>query len=172
MVKTTWRDPDDTKPDASRRPREITGWRTYCPLRRMMTIAGTSITTEHILAADRLRQAADAVCFGYSGPRELVTIQALTYGPKSGPGQAALRSVQAWPVYRRAMKLFCPLQRQMIASILLANQTVNKWTTTRRELGLPVSAAVEMGKLIAILDVLTEHFATEVEQDLQHGVEV
>lgn len=61
----------------------------------MLTIAGSSITIEHILAADRLRQAADAVAIGFSSPRELVTIQSLAYGPKTCPGQAALRSARA-----------------------------------------------------------------------------
>jgi hypothetical protein len=65
------------------------------PLRKMLTIAGSSITIEHILAADRLRQAEDAVAIGFSGPRELVTIQSLAYRPKTCPGQAALRSARA-----------------------------------------------------------------------------
>ena len=124
------------------------------------------------MAADRLRQAADAVAIGYSGARELVPIQSLTYGPKTGPGQAALRSVRAWPVYRRAMKLFCPLQRELIAHIILSNWTVRRWCEYRCEQGVPARQAVEMGKLLAILDVLVEHFASEVEQDLQHGAVV
>ena len=38
--------------------------------------------------------------------------------------------------------------------------------------GCPARQAIEMGKLLAILAVLVEHFKSEVEQDLQHGVPV
>jgi len=119
-----------------------------------------------------LRAAADAVAIGYSGVGELVPIQSLSYGPRTGPGQAALRSVRAWPVYRRAMQLFCASQWELIVHIILSNWRVRRWCEYRREQGLVVTPAHEMGKLLAILDVLTEHFAAEVEQDLQHGAVV
>ena len=96
VMRSEWRDPDGVRPTAA--PRTIIGWLTFDPLRKAMAVAGSSITTEHILAADRLCAAADAVAIGYSGAREPVTIQSLSYGPKTGPGQAALRSARGWPV--------------------------------------------------------------------------
>ena len=91
------------------------------------------------------------------------------YGPKTGPSQAALRSARAWPVYRRAMKLFCASQRELIAYIILSNWTVRRWCEHRCEQGLPARQAVEMGRLLAILDVLVEHFKTEIERDIGRG---
>jgi hypothetical protein len=171
-MKTTWRDPDDVAPNASHRPREVTGWRTFCPLRRMLGISGTSITIEHILAADRLRQAADGIVFGFSGQREVVPIQAVMFGPRTGFGAPALRQAQSWPIFQRAMKVFCEGQRELICFVVLENQTINRWIAHRREQDLPANAALEMGRLLACLDCLVEHFKAEVEQDIQRGVEV
>ncbi len=92
VMKAEWVDIDDIRPTAARTARRVNGYRSFDPLRKAMTLAGSSITIEHVLAADRLRKAADAVVIGYSGGRELVPIQALRFGPKSGPGRPALRS--------------------------------------------------------------------------------
>ncbi len=70
------------------------------------------------------------------------------------------------------MRLFGAAQRELIAHVILSNWTVRRWCEYRREQALAVTPAVEMGRLLAILDVLTEHFASEVEQDLQHGAVV
>jgi hypothetical protein len=172
VMRTTWRDPDDIAPSAARAAKEITGWRTFCPLRRMLRIQGSSITVEHILAADRLRQAAAGIVFGFSGRRELVPVQAVMFGPRTGFGVAALRQAKSWPIFMRAMKIFCEAQRELLAFVVLENQTINRWVAKRREQDLPANAPLEMGKLIACLDCLVEHFRSEVEQDLERGVEV
>jgi len=65
VMRTTWRDPEDTSPNAARTARESSGWRSYCPLRKLVRQDGTSITAEHIHAADLLRQQADLARFGY-----------------------------------------------------------------------------------------------------------
>ena len=99
-------------------------------------------------------------------------MQALVYGPKSGPGAAAVRTARLSRVFQRAMDLFSPAQREMIHFVLLLNRTVNKWCATRRETGLTVCASTEMGRLLAILDVLATHFASEIEQDHQAGTPI
>jgi hypothetical protein len=56
VMKANWRDPDDLNVHR-RMAREISGWRSYCPLRRLMEQGRSSaISAEHILAADMLRK--------------------------------------------------------------------------------------------------------------------
>ena len=53
-------------------------------------------TVEHVFAADRLRQLADAVAIGFSSRRDLMTIrQNSAYGLFTGFGPAAVRSARA-----------------------------------------------------------------------------
>ena len=61
-MKSSWIDPDDLRPNA-RRAREITGWR---PIRKALHQYSdrSQFTDLHVLAADRLRQDADAVAIG------------------------------------------------------------------------------------------------------------
>jgi hypothetical protein len=172
VMRTEWRDPDDVSPNAARTAKTVTGYRTYCPLRRYRERQGSSaaITEKHVLAADELRKLADAVLIGFGGRRDLVTVQSLVYGPRSGPTVAALRQAHAWRPYRRAMALFCQDQKKLIAHVILLNWTVRRWTEQLRESGRPADAKVELGRLASILDVLAEHFRSEVDQELQHSV--
>jgi hypothetical protein len=164
----------DTAPSAARTARTITGYRTYCPLRRYRERQGSfgSITERHILAADELRRLADAVVIGFGGRRDMLTIQSLTYGPRSGPTVAALRQAKAWLPYRRAMKLFCQGQRELIAHVILLNWTVARWTERLRESGLTADPKQELGRLVSILDVLAEHFGSEIDKGLERGENV
>ena len=52
-MRTAWRDPDDINPNR-RLAREITGFRSYDPLRRCRQRPGTSVTERHVVAADIL----------------------------------------------------------------------------------------------------------------------
>lgn len=67
VMRATWRDPIDISPNARRTAKEITGFRAACALRRMLhhDAARSSITEEHILAADLLRLQVDAVLIGF-----------------------------------------------------------------------------------------------------------
>jgi hypothetical protein len=96
----------------------------------------------------------------------MVTIQSITYGPRSGPTMAALRQAKAWLPFRRAMAPFSAGQRELIAYVLLLNWSLSRWTARQRESGLPGDPKLETGKLVAVLDVLAEHFGTEIERDL------
>src|SRR5271165_4429934 len=74
VMRSEWVDPDAFRPTAARTAKTIAGWRTYCPLRRMLGVKGTSVTVEHVMAADKLRQAADGIVFGFSGRREILPV--------------------------------------------------------------------------------------------------
>ena len=145
-----------------------------CPLRKCRVSHGERChyTVEHILAADRLRQLADAVVIGFSGGHELMPVQAITYGPRTGFGQAAVRSARAGLAYRRAMSLFDQAQRGLITHCLLLNWSLRKWVADLHERGLPANPITERQRLGCCLDRLVEHFASEIRQDLERGVTI
>jgi hypothetical protein len=161
----TWRDPDDTAPTARRTPREIAGWRRYDALRRMFGDPRSGITAQHIMAADTLRELVDLATLGYAADRPLIYV-AQNAQPRFGMGPAALAQVKAARAVKRVTALFPPLQLAMIQAIILRNVSVRAWTTA---LPPPASQAVEKGKLLAILEILVQHFAVEVEDDLARG---
>ena len=92
-MRLSWPDPADDKPGAARVARAVTGYRQYCPLRKCRASHGerSSYTTEHVLAADRLRQLADAVAIGFSAGRDLMPVQAVIYRPSTGFGASTDR---------------------------------------------------------------------------------
>ena len=163
VMLTTWRDPDDTHPTAARTAKKISGYRSYCPLRKMLQRHGSasSITDSHILAADRLRAQADAVAIGFSGSRQVLPVQAIVYGPRTGPGAVAVRQARAWPAFRQAMKLFNAEQRKLLTWTVLLNKSVAAWCAERRAQGLAVTPSKEMHCLVGLLDRLAEHYGIE-----------
>jgi hypothetical protein len=140
-------------------------------LRRCMAQHGTasSVTAKHVAAADKLRRLADLAAIGCTGRKDLwLPIQAMQPpGPLTGHSLAAIRQAKAWPAYRRAMVLFSVNERELIAFVILLNWSVTRWVSRLREQGRSAMVNVEQGKLLAILDVLAEHFASEIER---HGV--
>jgi hypothetical protein len=161
----TWRDPDDITPGARRTPREITGWMRYDALRRMFGDPRSGVTAQHVMAADTLRELVDLATLGYAADRPLIYVQQNAQ-PRFGMGPAALAQVKAARAVTRVVKLFGPLQLLMIQAIVLRNVSVRKWTEA---LPAGASQAVEKGKLLAILDVLVQHFAAEIDDDLARG---
>ena len=170
VLRYRWRDPDDANPLA-RTAREIDGWRQYCPLRAALRRHGSAcaISEVHIHAADRLRQACDLAAIGPSGPKELLPVTAITYGPRGGPGHAALSQTRAWREFLRAMALFDAEQRLLITAILLLNNSVTAWCGAQRERGIAAQPVVEMRRLVVCLDALAEHYAAEIDEDMQKG---
>jgi hypothetical protein len=154
--RATWRDPDDTTPNARRTAKEVTGFRAACALRRMLhhNAAHSQITEHHILAADLLRLQVDAVLIGFSGRRELLPIQSVMYGPLSGPSVAALRSIRAWQPLQRALALFTDDQRKLLTWVVLENRSVRSWCVERAIAAPPRVMRV----LVDILDRLVEHY--------------
>jgi hypothetical protein len=174
-METAWRDPDDTVPNASRRPREVRGWRTYCPLRRLRARHGSEVTVEHVMAADHLRENWDIARCGFSNPRDILSpVNGLVPPqPKLGPTVTAVKQVTAANVVNRAMAAFpVARDRRMIHTVILCNATVSNWC---RQEGARARRLLEshreIGRLIGVLDVLAEHFASEVAVKLRYGVE-
>jgi len=173
VMRGSWRDPDDVTPNASKYAREISGWRTFDPLRKMVAQQGSQVTTQHIAACDILREAADVAALGYTGLGQLdgAPVTDARYGPKTGPANRSVAQIRALAVYQRAMRLFiCPGQLRLIHAVILGNSTLQRWCIAEGErLGVTIRPAVEMGRLLSILDMLAAHFGTDIKEAVDRG---
>jgi hypothetical protein len=162
-MRAGWADPDDNRPNAARRARTISGHRVFCPLRRMAAMPGSHITAAHILAADRLRRIADLALLGYTGVVELIGSHRQP-GPASGPSLAAIAQAESGRELRRAFARFTADQSRMLAAIVLAGWSIQAWCHSAPD--DRTSPAIEMGRLIAVLDILAMHWGCEIDFDL------
>lgn len=165
VMKTTWRDPDDIKPNATHKAREISGYRTFCPLRRMMAHKGSQIDPKHVLAADLLRAQVDIATIG-KGARSMDALSRQGFGPVTAPPRTALERVWALTQARRALARLAPSARLLIAEVVLFNRAIHSWC---RQVDPPRDAKIEMGKLLGALDVLVDHYAAEIDEALARG---
>jgi hypothetical protein len=165
-MRATWRDPDDLTPGARRAPREITAWRSYCPLRKMSGHPNSGITAAHIMAADKFREVCDVAVMGYTAARPLIFV-GLNAAPRFGMGADAVAQMRAVREMRRAVRLFHPPQLLMIEAVILRNMTLRQWCESR----VPRIATprLEKVKLLVILERLVQHFDSDVADDLARG---
>jgi hypothetical protein len=170
VARHDWADPDDTRPSAARVARRVQGWRTFCPLRRMQGSSSSGIIAEHVAAADKLRELVDLARLGYSGDRANIFVH-LTPQPRTTLGAAGMAQAAAGRAVTRALALFTPGQRLMLLSVILTNQSLQSWSQDRASItGRAVSAAVEKGRLLALLDLLAAHFAAEIDEEVEAGI--
>ena len=171
-MRSEWRDPTDVMPSAARAVKTITGYRRYCPLRRCRWRHGESsnVSEKHILAADRLRALADAIAYGFTGKRDRWIYIQSNFGPVSGPNRAALKQARASYEFHRVMKLFDVEQRELLTAVVLLNMSVAAWCRERRSQERPMDERKTRQALMVCLDILAEHFASEIEEDLARGV--
>lgn len=171
LQRASWRDPDDVSPTASRHARQVSGWMTYCPLRKMMHAGrGSQITEQHIHAADKLRQAADVAAIGFSAPRDGMPVNALVYGPKAGPSKAAEAQVAAYRDFKRATRLFTERQMAILSAVILGNWSIQHWCTEQtKRTGRNIAPGIEMGLLIGILESLAAYYRTDIDRDVSMG---
>lgn len=159
VMAASWRDPLDIKPNASRRPRRLTGFRRYCPLRRMIEGGSRQITEDHLRAADLFRADADLARVGRS--RDLGDGDAIAQqpGPRTGPTESAVAQAQASVAVRETFARFPVAHAAMLVEIVLGNRSLHSWCAMLAEAAdnAPVPA-VEMGKLVSILDVLVDQY--------------
>jgi hypothetical protein len=164
-MRADWTDPDDIRPNSSKAPRKIHGWRTYCPLRRMSGHPASGITERHIMAVDKLREQVDLAVLGYSAERPLIYVAQFPL-PRWGLGQSAIEQMRAVRAVRRVMMLFSMPQLVMIEIILLKNASLREWT---RRVMPPLHAETEKRKLMVILDRLVEFYKSEIKDDIARG---
>jgi hypothetical protein len=159
-MKASWADPLDDNPNR-RVARCVTGYRSFCRLRRMLGNLAVGITELHVIAADRLRLIADIAQIGFLGARDLgMPANAVVHGPRSGPSAAALARARHEHDYNRAMSSFDPEQTALVHAVILRNHSLSAWCRERH-----VSPARAKAMLIGVLDLLVEHFDEEVRRE-------
>jgi hypothetical protein len=166
-MKAIWTDPEDVNPNR-KLAREITGFRGFDPLRkcRMRHGDASSITERHIAAADILRGLADGACIGFSPLKEhMLPVTSIVYRPVAGPPRYAERQARCWRHFVRTMAIFTRPQRELLALVVLMNIAVARVATARQ---VPPSRL--MGEMVAILDQLEQHFASEIDRELGHSI--
>lgn len=165
VMKSHWRDPDDMTPNASRRPREISGYRTYDPLRRLAAHKGSQFEHRHVLAADMLRGQVDIAVIGRGG-RRMDEMLRQGFGPVSGPSGVAIEGVWARENAQRALMRLGPSTRLLVTAIVLMNCSVHAWCAETKP---PRDAKLETGRLLAALDLLADHYAAEIDDAVSRG---
>ena len=160
---STWRDPDDITPGARRTPREITGFRSYDPLRKLMMHPNSNVSVAHVMAADKLREAVDIAALGYSGERPLIYV-AHQPQPRWGMSKPDIARTAADRIVRRVLRIFPATQIHMIEVVILRNVTVAVWARAHK-----TNQQIEMGRLLSILDRLVQYFESEIDDDLATG---
>lgn len=169
VMKDKWRDPSDTTPNASHRPREITGYRRYCPLRRMMMSKGSQITTAHIMAADQFRTQADLAMIGCGGARDGEPNHQ-GFGPHAGPSHGAILQAMSSGAIKAALARFATAHQPMLLEIVLNNRSLHAWCALlEARTGRHPEQNVEMGRLLTILDILADHYDVVIKADLAVG---
>jgi len=170
VVQANWTDPDDVRPDAKRKPRQIEGWRTLCVLRHIEQVGG-DIEPRHIRAGDWLRQRFDLATKGLSSPRELYEGGShVAPGPRAGPSAGAIASAMADSEVQVALRPFSFEQCRLLSAIVLENMAIQKWAAAESERrDRRVSASIEQGKLIAILEILAKRQEGEIEEAVDRG---
>jgi hypothetical protein len=161
VMAASWRDPSDIRPNASSRPRQLNGFRRYCPLRRMLEGGSRRITEAHIRAADLFRADVDLARFGASSDLDDAAVVSRHFGPRAGPAESAIAQAEAAAAVQRTFARFPPAHAAMLAAIVLSNRSIRSWCASRAE---PVIPDMETGKLISILDVLVDQYIGRITQ--------
>jgi hypothetical protein len=130
----------------------------------MAAMPGSAITVAHIHAADRLRRITDLALLGYTGVVELLGSHRQP-GPSAGPTLAALAQAGSAGELRRALSRFTADQTRMLAAIVLSGWSIQAWCAERER-----TPAIEMGRLIAVLDILALHWHIEIDAELSMDV--
>jgi hypothetical protein len=170
VMKDTRVDPDDVRPNAARAPRQVTGYRNFCILRRMiLSSPGGPITTEHVHAGDKLRELVDVAQIGRSAGMVALNVH-LPSGPSMGPGVSALTQAQASRQVSRALTQFKLPEQMLLVAVVLQNQSLASFCRAHPPPGM--LQLDPRGMKIVLVDVLTrlaEHFSTEIDHELARG---
>jgi hypothetical protein len=121
--------------------------------------AGSQITEAHIKAADALRLMVDIATIGLTGEQSDVRG---AYGPSAGPSINAVIQAGASTQAAQVIQRLAPSQCRMAETIVLHNRSLQAWCHEEAAAtGRRVNPEIEMGRLLALLDVLTDQFGLE-----------
>jgi hypothetical protein len=154
-----WADPDDDRPSARRKARQVSGHRVMDVLRIAQARGAGWATEERIAAADIFRAEVEVASLGLTGVRDLHLITR-AMGPSSGPAAVSLAQIEAAASVRRVMDRLNRRQTRIIEAVLFQNFTLPRWCAARdpkRRLDR------ETDLLVAALDHIVESYAEQVD---------
>ena len=169
VMKAEWWDPTDLTPNAARTARTVIGYRGFDPLRKCLKRHGaaSSITSQHIVAADLLRAWGDGARIGFSASRDAgLPVTSIIYRPMTGPTKTAQHQARCWRRFVRVMAIFTRPQRELLTSAVLMNIAVSRIAEARG-----CCPRRTMGELTACLDMLVTFLDSEVRDVIDRGVE-
>jgi hypothetical protein len=163
-----WTDPEDLASNR-RTAREIRGYRRACMVRWCRNRHGASspFTSEHVIAADELRRIYDLARLGATSRKSSWIYIDRPTAPKLGPTPAELAGYWAWKEMRRVRSRFSIGEWHLLGWFVLENLSVGRWIAREKAAGRGCGQVVVMRQLVAMLDVLVEHFGDVIRK---HGV--
>jgi hypothetical protein len=170
----TWRDPVQIAHGSERQAREVRGYRRSDVLRRMKA-RGCRISDEHIAAAEKVRIAYEVATIGLTpGGLGIYAGAGIRHGsgPRGGLSAAQQFEVACWTNYRRVVRRIGPAQEEILVWVVLCNHDISSWCERiAQRTGRRVDRKIETGRLLALLDMLVEHYASEIAEDRLMGRE-
>ncbi len=168
VMQAEWSDPDDVKPDAKKTARQVKGWMTYCPLRRMAEHRSSSITPQHIAAADLIRFSWELGKYGYSGEQSMMFIDS-EFGSRI-PNNGAAARIAAIRDYKRAVATWPDDDIRMLHYVVIGNHSVFAWVPYESErIGKRLNPDGETKRLVTLLGFLVKYYDTDIEHGMRSG---
>jgi hypothetical protein len=167
LAPNDWPDPDDAAtPRAARR---VHGFRAFDPIAAMAADRRSGLDAKHIHAANKLRELADAVMYGYSGDW-LPVFAAMIAAPRAGPSPGEIARVRAARRLSRLWARFTPDQQWLLIFVVLENRKVAEWVRFRqRATGRRVDPQGERRLLVGLLDQVWQYFESEISREIDLG---
>lgn len=167
LDKSEWPDPDDVRPN-QRTARSIRGFTRGCALRRIQKSGSREITDEHVRTAEYVRSRADVAVWGFSAERDGMPVTQLVYGPKLDFSAGCHAQARAIDEFKRVWNTLTDRQQRMLDVVVLQNYTIPVWCDyVEKRNGIRPSPPVELGKLVGMLDSLTQFLAADVDDAVQ-----
>lgn len=156
VVNGQWRDPEQAP--NTRSPKMTSGFKPYDPLAALAK-KNSSITLEHVTAADFYRMACERGPGGaISGGREL-TFSDRQFAPSMGPAEFKLEAMAAWNWVQNQL---APPAKACLEATVLQRQSVAEWAEKRGG-----DRRYAVGYLTSVLDQLLVIYSDDVHAHLR-----
>jgi len=163
-----WADPDS--PTNQRVPKTVRGRKRCDEIGRLARTPGSAITALHIQSCNVVKTSFDIAKIGMSSGSRLETNTGSGSGrPSTGPGAAALKTLQYQQEIAKLFDHLGPAASVMLQFCVLENKPFTQWCAMQTDVnGNPANRQVEMGRLLGLLDRLTEFTDEAVTGRVQH----
>lgn len=162
-----WSDPEDTV--NTRAPKQVRGYRRGDVLASMRRNGrGSDVTPDHVEAANRFRADWDIATVGLSGMDPMLTGGlGGGFGPVAGPKARDVDQLRAQREVSRVQSAIGAGAWPLLHWVVVQNRDVSAWVRAHADKALPLAMQRdlrrerEMGKLLAALTRLAEHYGVD-----------